>query len=201
MAQAGGRAATSKGVSTVRYFRRARNDDGAAAVEFALLFPIFMILALGIMTAGTAFSRQINITQAAREASRYGATLDISGMNSALSLAARTQAWLDSTDIALTQSAGNRANPIAGYDYRCVAIVKVDPVNGAVTGSYKETVGTSASTYGTGACPSTTTAAITAANGYVQTVLSRDISFFVLFINPTLHLDAVSVTPYEGKVE
>jgi Flp pilus assembly protein TadG len=187
-------------VCTVRHFRR-ENDEGAAAVEFALLFPIFMILALGIMTAGTAFSRQINITQAAREASRYGATLDISGMDTTQSLAARTTTWLDSSDNALTQSAGNRLNPIAGYDYRCVAIVITDNTGAASSSSrYKETVGNSASTYGNGACPSTQTAPITSTT-YVQTVLSRDVKFFVLFINPTLHLDAVSVTPYEGKVQ
>jgi Flp pilus assembly protein TadG len=188
-------------VCTVRHFRR-RNDEGAAAVEFALLFPIFMILALGIMTAGTAFSRQINITQSAREGSRYGATLDISGMSSALSLTQRTQDWLDATDTALTQSAGNRLNPIAGYDYRCVALVVTDSSGAASSSSsrYKETVGNSASSYGNGACPSTQTAPI-ASTTYVQTVLSRDVKFFVLFINPTLHLDAVSVTPYEGRVE
>src|ERR1700757_3250980 len=69
-----------KGVGTLRHFRRSPSDEGAAAVEFALLFPIFMVLALGIINGGLAFSRQINVTQAAREASRFGSTYDISGI-------------------------------------------------------------------------------------------------------------------------
>ncbi len=185
-----------KGGGTVRPFRRAQADDGAAAVEFALLFPIFMILALGIITTGTAFSRQINVTQAAREASRYGATYDIKGIAGG-TLAARTQTWITAVDNALRQSVGNVANPIGGYDYRCVAIVVTDGAGNATNASrYSENGGSPA----TGACPSTATAPI-GNTTYVQTVLLRDIQFFVLFINPKIHLDAVSVTPYEGKFE
>lgn len=181
-----------KGVSTLRHFRRARGDEGAAAVEFALLFPIFMILALGIINGGTAFSRQINVTQAAREASRYGATLDISTLPGT-NQAERTDAWLTAVDSALQQAAGNSNNPVGGYDYRCVALVVTNssgvPSN---LSRYSENGGTGT----TGACPSVTAAAIPSTT-YVQTVLSRDSKFFVLFINPTLHLDAVSTTPYE----
>jgi Flp pilus assembly protein TadG len=184
-------------VHAVRHVVRRRHDDRwAAAVEFALLFPIFMILAMGIITGGTAFSRQINVTQAAREASRYGATNDI-GADQTTPLAGRIDTWLASVDNALRQSAGSANNPIGGYDYRCVAIVVTD-VNGAATSSsrYMENGGSSAA----GACPSTATAPIPNAT-FVQTVLSRNVQFFVLFINPTLHLDAVSVTPYEGTLQ
>jgi hypothetical protein len=187
----------------MRHFRRSDADSGAAAVEFALLFPIFMILAMGIINGGLAFSRQINVTQAAREASRFGSSYDIFGIPGGGSLVSREDTWLDAVDTALQQSAGNVANPIGGYDYRCVAIVRM---NGAGTATddtvsrYKETIGGGGSTRGTGACPSTSPAAIGGAT-YAQAVLSRNVTFFVVFINPTLHLDAVSVTPYEGKLE
>ena len=49
-------------------------DDGAAAVEFALLFPIFFMVCIGTITFGFAFERWISVTQAAREASRFAAT-------------------------------------------------------------------------------------------------------------------------------
>jgi Flp pilus assembly protein TadG len=187
----------SKEVSTLRHFRRKGRDEGAAAVEFALLFPIFMILAMGTITSGMAFSRQINVTQAAREASRYGATYDISGITGGGNLATRTQTWMTAVDNALTQSAGNASNPIGGYDYRCVALVVTDSSGIATSSSrYMENGGS----VSTGACPTTSTAAVPNAT-YVQTVLLRNVTFFVLFINPTIHVDAVSVTPYEGKFE
>src|SRR5690349_16299174 len=98
--------------------RRTRGDEGASAVEFALIFPIFMTLALGTIAAGTAFSKQINVTQAAREASRYGATYDM------LATPGGTVAdWLTAVDSAATAAAGAANNPIGGYDYRCVAYV------------------------------------------------------------------------------
>jgi Flp pilus assembly protein TadG len=193
----------------VRRFRPARRDEGAAAVEFALLFPIFMILAMGIITAGTAFSRQINVTQAVREASRYGATYPIEGgQPSGGSLDARTATWLSAVDNALCRSAGNGSacppsggsnagsdNPIGGYNYRCVAIVVTD-ANGVATSASRYSEDGGAATQG--ACPSTDTAPIKNAT-YVQTVLLRNVKFYLLFINPSIHVDGVSVTPFEGN--
>ena len=49
-------------------------DEGAAAVEFALLFPIFFMVCIGTITFGFAFEKWISVTQAAREASRFAAT-------------------------------------------------------------------------------------------------------------------------------
>lgn len=183
---------SGKGASTVRHFRRARGDEGAAAVEFALLFPIFMILTMGTITAGTAFSRQINVTQAAREASRYGATYDVQ-------VAGGLANWLTAVDTALQQSAGNAVNPLAGFDYRCVALLvrNGDGTVDAARSGYKENGGTAQ----TGAsCPSVTAPNLGGGSRVVQIVLSRDVKFFIVFANPTLHLDAVSTTPYEMRL-
>jgi Flp pilus assembly protein TadG len=180
----------SKGVFTVRHFRRSGQDDGAAAVEFALLFPVFMVLALGIIAAGTAFSRQINVTQAAREASRYGATLPLGTSGS---LQARIDAWLPQVDTALQQAGGNSANPIAGWDYRCVAFVQTDSAGSPTSTSRYSLNGAAPQT---GACPGTQ-APVIPSTQYVQTVLSVKSKFFVLFAGPTLQLDGVSTTPYE----
>lgn len=191
---------TVKGGVMRRRSPRARGEGGAAAVEFALLFPIFMILALGIIAGGTAFSRQINVTQAAREASRFGATLDISSQTGATKVA-RVDTWLAAVDDAAKRAAGNgnnsaaaATNYIGGYDYRCVALVVTDST-GAVTSDSRYKLN-GAAPVGGAACPATTAAAIPSTT-FVQVVLSRDVKFFVLFINPTIQVDAVSTTPYE----
>jgi len=193
----------SKGVFTVRHFRRSGQDDGAAAVEFALLFPIFMILALGIITAGTAFSRQINVTQAAREASRYGATRDIATITNdscnfmpVATPQQRLDCWLTNVDQAATTAVGAANNPVGGYDDLCVALVVTDSAGNATSASRHLNHGGTATS---GACTNTSTAAIPNTT-YVQVVLLRYVQFFVLFINPKIHVDAVSTTPYERTV-
>jgi hypothetical protein len=65
--------------------------------------------------------------------------------------------------------------------------------------NYKQTIGSAASTYGTGSCPTTDWAHI-ASTDYVQVAMYRNSNLFALFINPTIKLDSVSTTPYEGKV-
>jgi Flp pilus assembly protein TadG len=49
---------------------RARRDDGAAAVEFALLLPVLLLVLFGIIDFGRAFNMQIALTQASREGVR-----------------------------------------------------------------------------------------------------------------------------------
>ncbi|MET0887750.1 MAG: TadE family protein [Mycetocola sp.] len=49
---------------------RSRDDRGAAAVEFALILPVLLILVLGIVEFGRAYNVQISLSQAAREGAR-----------------------------------------------------------------------------------------------------------------------------------
>lgn len=46
------------------------SERGAAAVEFALLVPILIMIALGIMEFGRAYNAQVTLTNAAREGAR-----------------------------------------------------------------------------------------------------------------------------------
>lgn len=46
--------------------------DGAAAVEFALLLPVFLMLVFGVIDFGLAINRQSQMNNAAREAAREG---------------------------------------------------------------------------------------------------------------------------------
>jgi hypothetical protein len=184
----------------MRAFRRAGgNDFGASAVEFALIFPIFMTLALGTIAAGTAFSKQINVTQAAREASRYGGTYDIKASPARPLLgipAGNVASWLIDLDDAAQASAGAPNNPIAGYDYRCVAYITTNAAGAVIPASSRHKENGGAMT--NGACPGTRPALIPSTD-YVQVAIARNSSFFLLFANPTIQLDGLSYTPYEPK--
>lgn len=58
---------------------RFRGDDGANAVEFALVLPILVVLIFGILWGGIALNQKLTITQAAREGARFGATFPFEG--------------------------------------------------------------------------------------------------------------------------
>ncbi|KZE92013.1 hypothetical protein AVP42_02916 [Agromyces sp. NDB4Y10] len=49
---------------------RRRHEDGAAAVEFALVVPLLLIILLAIISLGWVFNQQLTLTQAAREGAR-----------------------------------------------------------------------------------------------------------------------------------
>lgn len=56
--------------------RSGRSERGSAALEFALVVPVLIMLLLGIVTAGIAYSRGIGLTDAVRQSARFGATGD-----------------------------------------------------------------------------------------------------------------------------
>jgi hypothetical protein len=49
-----------------------RRDEGAAAVEMALVLPILIMLLFGIISFGIVFAQKLALSNAAREAARYG---------------------------------------------------------------------------------------------------------------------------------
>ena len=53
---------------------RRRRTAGQSLVEFALIVPVFMLIAFGIFDFGLAFDSSLTISNAAREGARYGAT-------------------------------------------------------------------------------------------------------------------------------
>lgn len=84
------------------------SERGAAAVEFALLAPILIMLLLGIMEFGRAYNAQISLTSSAREGVRVMAVSNdpalarTAAKNAAVSL---NPALVDS-DIAFSASNG-----------------------------------------------------------------------------------------------
>lgn len=49
---------------------RHRKEDGAAAVEFALIVPLLLVFMLAIIDLGWVFNQQLRLTAAAREGAR-----------------------------------------------------------------------------------------------------------------------------------
>lgn len=54
--------------------RRQRSQQGAAALEFALVVPLLVMLLLGMTTAGISLNKAIGTTDAVREGARFGGT-------------------------------------------------------------------------------------------------------------------------------
>lgn len=71
---------------------RARSERGAAALEFALVVPLLLMLLLGTVTTGLVYSDHLAVTNAVREAARYGSATDATvGATWAASVQTRAQ--------------------------------------------------------------------------------------------------------------
>lgn len=56
--------------------RRSRPDRGQSTVEYAIVVPVFLLILLGILEFGFAFSHHITMEYATREGARTGAALN-----------------------------------------------------------------------------------------------------------------------------
>jgi Flp pilus assembly protein TadG len=82
--------------------KRGPTDRGAAAVEFALVLPLLLILVFGIIDFGRAFNAQITLTQAAREGARMTALGYSSGTVQSKTAAAATGLGLTASAVTVT---------------------------------------------------------------------------------------------------
>ncbi|WP_370248745.1 TadE/TadG family type IV pilus assembly protein [Nocardioides sp.] len=87
-----------------RHVRHAREDRGAAALEFALIAPILLLLVFGIISFGFMLSFRQNLSQAAAEGARAAAVQLSDTTRTSAATAAITSA-LDTAG--LTCSGGN----------------------------------------------------------------------------------------------
>lgn len=97
-----------------RSLRRRPGDRGAAAVEFALVIPVLVLVLGGILDFGFVFSQQIALNNAARDAARAGVVPDLSG------------AGLSCSDIA-TRARTGLTNGAVGLDSGSVTVTVTAP--------------------------------------------------------------------------
>lgn len=93
------------------------SDSGAAAVEFALLLPLLLLIFMGIIDFGRAFNAQVTLNHAAREGVRVYALTGDSG-----AAATRTEEaaapMLDPVGVGVTGcSAGAPTTLTASYEF------------------------------------------------------------------------------------
>jgi Flp pilus assembly protein TadG len=98
--------------------RRCHGEHGGALVEAALAFPLLTALLVGMVTAGLAYNQKLSLTQATREAARYGSTIPSSQAFSSGTWATNVRTML------IARAAGELGVPGATV---CVALVQGSP--------------------------------------------------------------------------
>lgn len=88
--------------------RQLRLDDGASAVEFALVLPVLVLFLFGIIEFGLAFGRAQGMEAAAREGARLAAIgRDVSFSEVQAAARGAVPPFMDSTHIDVTINGGS----------------------------------------------------------------------------------------------
>jgi hypothetical protein len=156
---------------------RGAGERGAALVEFALILPVLMALVLGMITGGAAYNRQLSLTNAVREGSRFAATLP------------GGTTWATDVQTRTVEAAGG---DLASTNQVCVRLVKSGSVV-TPTSSYSA-LGSE--------CSGVAAPTVTGSDCVVQ-VWARRLNgdkLQVIFFTSTLSLKANSVARYEKTV-
>jgi Flp pilus assembly protein TadG len=97
-----------------------RNEVGAAAVEFALIVPMLLLLVFGIAEFGRAYNIQVSLSAAAREGARVMAIEDDAVAARAATLAAAPSLQATNTNVEVTPlscAPGSNATVNATYSF------------------------------------------------------------------------------------
>lgn len=97
-------------------------EDGAALVEFAIILPLLLIIVFGIISFGLIFNDKLSLTDGAREAGRFGATLPVTNFAAP---GDPMQQWLDA--IASRAVADATGSLDAGVPNRTICVAYVYP--------------------------------------------------------------------------
>ena len=99
-------------------------ERGSSIVEFAVILPVFLALVLGAFTGAAAYGRKQDLVSAAREGTRFAATLAVYPVNSACTAGATDMdTWLNCVKAAVVQAASGDLKPGGSVRYVCVAYV------------------------------------------------------------------------------
>ncbi len=169
------------------------SERGASLVEFALILPLLLLLVFGIISFGLMFHAKLSITDGAREAGRYGATLPVTNFASSTD---PMRAWLDEIAARAVTDATGSLDPGVANRVVCVAFVHTDgaaPTD--VTTRRMEAAG--ATTYSGTPC---FTDGRPDDERRVQVQVARDSDIEAIFFSTTVELSATSVTRYEASL-
>jgi Flp pilus assembly protein TadG len=158
-------------VTGLKHQRQAAPDRGAAAVEFALILPLFMLLVFGTISSGFAFERWINVTQAARETSRFAATLPMPSSPATIS------DWFDDVHAVAVETAGIDASDTSSY-FICIRFVN-DAGPALIPASQTRT-------WGTLSTPAATCTSSSSGDNRVEVLVQRAARFGLVIAPPNL---------------
>ncbi|HEX9712360.1 MAG TPA: TadE/TadG family type IV pilus assembly protein [Actinomycetota bacterium] len=177
--------------------RKARQERGAAATEFAIIAPLFFMLIMGLITGGLALDGKNTLTSAAREAARFGATLATE------STTGMPDDWFEEIATVATQTAaGQLANGVEGRMV-CVAYVGYRPSRASSTDWTRKRVETSTGvTYTNGSVGTPSSWCFDDGRGTggerrVQVLVERDTYLNAVLVHMTFKLTADATGRYE----
>lgn len=121
--------------------RRLRSELGAAAVEFALVVPVLLVLLIGIIEFGRAYNAQIELSGAAREAARVMAVRNdpTAARAAARAAAPSLNPALTDAQIAVGTSSGASCTTAPGAATPVVTVTAAYPLT-FLTGMFGATV-------------------------------------------------------------
>ena len=180
------------------YRRRRRGvicggQDGAALVEFALVLPLFLILVFGIISFGLLFNHKLSLTDGAREAGRFGATLPVTNFAAS---GDPMQDWLDTITARAIADATGSLDPGVENRTICVAYVYPDGTAG-VDETRRRFESSGVVVYSREPCfvdgrPTN--------ERRVQVQVGRDADLEAIFFSTTVTLNGESVTRFEASL-
>jgi Flp pilus assembly protein TadG len=124
-----------------------RAEQGQAAVEFALVVPLLLVLLLGIVEFGIAFSHYVTLTDAARVGARKAITVRIGGgtPTDAAQAVRDAAGGLTASDLQVTvvdsdwTTSGSQITVTATYPYSInIPLLGMSIVSGTLTAQAKE---------------------------------------------------------------
>jgi Flp pilus assembly protein TadG len=113
-------------------------DRGAAAVEFALLLPVLLLIVFGIIDFGRALNAQITLTQAAREGARLDALGQTTAAVQSRTIGAATGLSLSPANVTVTtcpKGAGQGVNATVQASYTFSFVTPIGAIAGFFGGS------------------------------------------------------------------
>jgi Flp pilus assembly protein TadG len=120
-------------IHKVRLRIRSGRERGAAAVEFALVLPLLVILLMGIIDFGLYFYNDLAVAHAARDAARYLSVNNIPGANAAVAKLTLVSA-AQPTVVLTPGTSGNPTTVALQTSYRFLTplplIVRIGPTLG-----------------------------------------------------------------------